>query len=379
MTGKFLVRSCIALVSIVLFTLITLIPGKHSLRAGVPSKANDQEKTVEQVKKNIQVLKGLPASQLSMVMDYMATSLGVRCDHCHVIDTTGWYMDKDDKPTKRTARKMLQMVMDLNAKNFGGRNEVSCYTCHRGSSEPAKLIPLPQPPAKATQEEAEVAPSLPSFEQELAMYENALGGTDALKKITSRVMKGVSVDAQGREMPLEIVQQSPDKYAATVSMREGMTSTRAFNGTSGWMSSPRGARELPPEASEELKHEAQLFPLARIQELSKTMHVSDKDTVNGTTAYILSAPAGEHATERYYIDAATGLLLRKSTVTETMIGNIPEQIDYSDYRAVDGVKVPFTIRISAVDPRDCSTQRFSSIEQNVPIDEKKFEMPKGKK
>ena len=340
-------------------------------------KTSPAVKTAEQVRKNIQALKGLPASQFSTVMDFMATSLGVRCNHCHVSDSTGWQFEKDDKAEKRTARKMIQMVVDLNTKNFGGRNAVTCVTCHHGTPEPTALMPLPQPPAKPEKEGVAV-PSLPGVEQVLASYENSLGGADALKKISSRVMKGVSIDVQGKESPIEIVQQGPDKYAATTSGDRG-TFTRTVNGTAGWMSSPRGTRELPPDAVEELKRDGALFPIARMKELSKMMRVGDKDTVNGATAYLLTVPAGEHGTERYYIDSSNGLLLRKVMITETMIGDIPEQIDYSDYRAVGGVKVPFTVRTAAVDPRDGSTQRFSSIELNVSIDAKKFSMPESKK
>src|SRR5712672_2990765 len=149
MSGKLLVRSYIAISTLILFIAIILTPGKYPLHARMQDQTKEQPKTVELVKKNIQVLKGMPASQLSMVMDYFAASLGVHCDHCHVIDATGWYMDKDDKPTKQTARKMIKMVMDLNVKEFGGRSAVTCYTCHHGSTEPAKIIPLPQPPVKA--------------------------------------------------------------------------------------------------------------------------------------------------------------------------------------------------------------------------------------
>jgi len=371
-----LARSCMVAVA----TLGIFLPAslRASGRDSQPQEKNPPAmKTAEPVKKNIQALKGLPASQFNTVMDFMSTSLGVRCNHCHVSDSTGWQFEKDDKAEKRTARKMIQMVMDLNTKNFGGRNAVTCVTCHHGTTEPTALMPLPQPPAKSEKEGVAV-PSLPGVEQVLASCENALGGADALKKISSRVMKGVSIDAQGKESPIEIVQQGPDKYAATMTGDRG-TFTRTVNGIAGWMSSPRGTRELPPDAVEELKRDGALFPVFRMRELSKMMRVSNKDTANGATAYLLTAPAGEHGTERYYIDSSTGLLLRRVIITETMIGDIPEQVDYFDYRTVDGVKVPFTVRTAAVDPRDGSTQRFSSIEQNVSINARKFSMPESKK
>ena len=372
-------KMCVLASSLVaLFFLIGTIPvPEKNFNPGAPSE--EKEKTVEQVKKNIQVLTGMPASQLNMVMDCIATSLGVRCQHCHVQDASGWLFEKDDKPAKGTARKMIQMVMELNATKFGGRNAISCFTCHHGTTDPASMIPLPQNPPRQHKEEQEAEGSLPSVEQLLANYESALGGKDGIKKITSRISKGVAVDAQGHESPLEIVQENPDKYMVSVTMREGMYFTHALNGATGWMSSPRGTRELPADEIAEMKQEAALFPITRLQELSSKLHVSKKDTIDGAPVYCLSAPVDEKTTEKYYLDSANGLLLRTVVVTETFIGNIPDQTDYADYKSIDGVKIPFTVRISEVDPHDSSIHRFSSIEQNGTIDEQKFEMPKGKK
>src|SRR4051812_1187669 len=68
------------------------------------------EKTVEQTQKNIQVLTGLPASQLIPVMNYMGSSLGVKCTFCHVNKDGNWDFPSDEKPEKSTAREMIKMV-----------------------------------------------------------------------------------------------------------------------------------------------------------------------------------------------------------------------------------------------------------------------------
>ena len=366
----------IVLRSILLLSIF--ISGKYFLSAQTPPKPPGPGATVEQVKKNIQVLTGMPASHLNTVMNYFAASLGVQCNHCHVIDTTGWYMDKDDKATKRTARNMIQMVKDLNEKSFGGREAVTCFTCHHGSTEPIKVIPLPRPSTEPKSEEQAVEPALPSVEQVMAMYEKALGGNDAIQKIKNRVSKGVSVDGQGREMPIEVLQDASAKYVASVTMKEGMSRMHGFDGTKGWMSSPRGSRELSSEESEDVKREGSLFPLFRMKELSQSLHIKERVNVNGSPAFNLTSPAGEHVTESYYIDSMSGLLVRKVIMTETMVGNIPEQVDYNDYRLVNGVQVPFSVVTSSVDSHDNSADQFTSIEQNVSIDDSKFTMPKAK-
>src|SRR5215470_10100726 len=112
-----------------------------------PGRTSQQEKTVEQTRPNIQVLKGLPESQLYPVMWFIRASLGVPCDYCHVkqgpeIDK-GWQWDRDDKPQKTRAREMMRMVMDINKTSFGGNQVVTCYSCHRGTTRPEQLVPLP--------------------------------------------------------------------------------------------------------------------------------------------------------------------------------------------------------------------------------------------
>src|SRR5262249_47783216 len=101
------------------------------------------DKPVEQVRKNIQVLKGLPDSQLFLLMNFVGDSLGVHCDYCHVKGPknpqTGedtWLWEKDDKREKLTGREMMRMVLDLNHNVFKREATVTCYTCHRGSPRP---------------------------------------------------------------------------------------------------------------------------------------------------------------------------------------------------------------------------------------------------
>jgi len=97
-----------------------------------PLPAGSKEERAEQKYKNIQLLKGIPSERLMKVMFAFKSSLGVDCTYCHIKDQ----FEKDDKPTKQTARKMIQLVRDTNAK-LGTTTRVTCFTCHRGSTRPA--------------------------------------------------------------------------------------------------------------------------------------------------------------------------------------------------------------------------------------------------
>src|SRR5947208_14671424 len=93
-----------------------------------PSTRTRTRETAEQVYKNIQVLKGVPADQLIPAMQFIAASLGVQCDFCHLKNA----FEKDDKETKQTARKMMRMMLAITKENFDGHREVTCYACRRG-------------------------------------------------------------------------------------------------------------------------------------------------------------------------------------------------------------------------------------------------------
>src|SRR6266704_5383258 len=91
-----------------------------------------EPKLAEEEFKNIQALKGIPAEQVIPSMQFIASSLGVECEFCHVAHAN----EKDDKKPKVTARKMINMMMAINKDNFEGHREVTCYSCHRGSADP---------------------------------------------------------------------------------------------------------------------------------------------------------------------------------------------------------------------------------------------------
>lgn len=85
---------------------------------------------VEQTKKNIKILQGLPSSQLIPTMAFMANSLGVTCSYCHTKQ-----FESDEKPTKETARRMIALQRSINQQHFAGKLAVTCNTCHQGHVE----------------------------------------------------------------------------------------------------------------------------------------------------------------------------------------------------------------------------------------------------
>ena len=101
-----------------------------------------------------------------------------------------------------------------------------------------------------------------------------------------------------------------------------------------------------------------------------------KDKIGDRDVYVVIATTADKRRERLFFDAENGLLLRRITYTQTMIGVIPEQTDFEDYRDVEGVKLPFTVRLSSVDAGNpVSTRKFDEIKLNAPVDDAKFNKP----
>src|SRR5580700_6076655 len=143
-----------------------------------------EAKTVEQVYKNIAQLKGTPAEQLMPAMQVISSSLGVDCSFCHVVGKA----ELDDKPAKKTARLMMAMVASINAGSFGGRQQVSCYSCHHGVANPANVPPVLETDAvRAGTNPAPPVGAAPTADDVIQKYVTAMGGAEAIRKITSRV------------------------------------------------------------------------------------------------------------------------------------------------------------------------------------------------
>src|SRR5947209_4992972 len=338
------------------------------------------DKPVEQVRKNIQVLKGMPDSQLLAVMDFMSTSLGVNCAYCHVVPQ----MEKDDKPTKITARKMMLMQFDINKNNkdiLGGG--VTCYTCHKGQTEPRGLPQLPiTPPANAAAGgpgggagPRPPAEPLPTVDQVLDKFVQAIGGKAAYEKLHNREMRGIQVVTGGTEIPLETYQAAPNKVVTILTTPKQGVITTGYNGTVGWTKNQRGQRELAGAQLDLMRRAADFYGDVHLKELYPDLRVVGRSRLGDREVYVLSSKVSDTRTERLYFDAQTGLLLRIQGITQTMLARIPDQTDFEDYRDVDGVKLPFTIRLSGINPQNDWMRKYTEIKHNVTVDESKFNPP----
>ncbi|HCX30969.1 MAG TPA: c-type cytochrome [Blastocatellia bacterium] len=367
--------SCITLLFVACVCIVVSAQGGSTTPA--TQQTTTAEKTVEQVQKNIKVLTGLPESQLLPVMNFMRGSLGVRCTYCHVNKDGKWDFVSDEKPEKSSAREMIKMVLSVNKTTFKGNPTVSCYTCHRGRTSPVGVPPLPLPEVtpQPSPDQAKPKEELPTADQILAKYQEALGGSAMIEKLKTRSMKGTWLTSNGISLGYEVYQSGPDKlYTVLNTPKQGVFES-GFDGTAGWEKSARGIRALEGEELFYLRRYPDLFKDIKLKEQFTRIAVGGKDKIGDREVYVLRGVTTDNKRERLYFDVQSGLLLRRISNMPTMIGQIPEQVDFEDYRDVDGMKVPFTIRISSIDPFYSSMRKFTEIKLNVPIDETKFHKP----
>ncbi len=350
------------------------------LVAGRAQSAAATGPTAVQKFKNIQVLKDIPADQLIPSMQFISASLGVECDFCHVENAGKMEFDKDDKETKKTARKMMEMMFAINKNNFDGEREVTCNTCHRGAVHPqaipAILAERPKPEAEPKHEHAMKLADMPSGAPVLAKYIDALGGTAALGKVSSRVEKGKALVPDGPAMPITIYTQAPDKRVSVMHTPRGESVT-AYNGQGGWLTFP--GRPLRPMSSEDemaAKIDAESFYPNLLQQQFTELKLKDTAAKVGEheTNLVLGINKGQPPVE-FYFDKSSGLLVRMVHYVNTPLGLNPIQVDFNDYRAVDGVKTPY--RWTLARPSGAFTIQIDDVQQNVPIEASRFEEPKS--
>jgi len=318
-------------------------------------------------------------------MGLMTASVGGDCAECHQqagTDKVDWAADT---PTKITARKMSAMVIAINRDNFGGRQVVSCWTCHRGRSRP-----LPTPALDTVYGTPNLDPDdlvLASVqgsqkpETIVDRYLQAIGGAAKLKTITSLTAAGTSLGFRGfgGGGAVEIYSKRPDQRSLIIQYKNvaGRDATvRSFDGKVGWIQTPLnvlGQYQLSGSELDGARLDAQLaFPDQLVGALTR-LRTLDTDQIDGKEVDVIQGNGPRNVFATLYFDKKTGLLVRMVRFGNSPIGRLPTQVEFSDYRDVDGVKMPYRIAFIWLDGRD--TIQLNEIRLNTPIDAAKFGKP----
>jgi len=222
----------------------------------------------------------------------------------------------------------------------------------------------------------------PTADQVVEKHLAALGGREALSKLTSRKATGtmtISTPMGDLSGPLEMSAKSPNKMRAIIRVDltalggpGEMVIDQLFDGTTGWMlNSLQGDTQMTGDQLEGAKNAYFPSPLLNYKEAGANVALEPSQKVNERDAIVLLYTPKSGQPSRMFFDAETFLLVRTVTkVTTPQTGEVEQISEPSDYRSVDGLKVAFTITQSAADQN--VTMRFTKTENNVPIDDSMF-------
>ncbi len=344
--------------------------------------AADKPRMAEDVFKNLKVLRGMSVSQFMATMGFFSASLGENCTFCHVQESGGsWDRYADDNQHKETARKMVTMMNAINKAYFAGRREVTCYSCHRGGERPVVTPSLAELYGPAIPHDPddirEQVTKGQSADQILDKHLQAIGGEQSAGAVTSYIAKGKYAGYAEPEAALEIYAKAPNLRTMIVHKDSGdVTST--YDGRNGWSAAPLSEVPVPlltlgGADLDAAKVEADLAFPARIKASLTDWHVGYPTTIDDRDVLAVQGLSSAKSPVKLYFDKASGLLVRAVHYTDTPIGLTTRQLDYTDYRDVSGVKMPYKITITWFDGR--ATIQLESIQANVAIDAAKFAKP----
>ena len=330
--------------------------------------------------KNIQVLKGIPVDEFMDTMGMFAASLGYDCASCH---SSQLYNDRAAfaiaTPQIQRARQMIVMMQAINKQYFGGQPRMSCFTCHRGQDRPGNI------PSLAIQygelmDDPNAMTIFPdtrnTVEQVFNKYVTALGGAQRLAALTSYVASGTyeGFNTGGSAIAVDVYAKAPNQRAQVVHMQDG-DAIKAFDGMQAWAAEgwrPMPLLQLTGGNLEGAQLESLVQFPAGIQKAYANWQVSGT-LLDGKSTMILQGTNPNTLPVNFYFDADTGLLTRIVRWNRTAVGIVPTQIEYSDYRDVNGVKLPHHVVLTWTDGQN--TYNFKQIRPNVQIEAARFNRP----
>jgi photosynthetic reaction center cytochrome c subunit len=337
------------------------------------------QRTADRVYKNIQVLRQLPADDLMRTMHLMRSSLGVRCDFCHDVDQ----YEADAKPTKDAARRMIRMVMDLNARAFEGRTVVTCNTCHHGAVRPLAVPPIGQGLfADTTGSGLATAAGGPSAREVLARYVEALGGKTAIQSVKERVLEGVFTSAavvkvgdapatavnRGRSEPVVIRVRPGGECHLTAGAGADALTLDVKDGA-GIVRRQSAERRMTDREVQNL--EAKLGPERALTlfDAAASMTVLPHADIHGTATVVVEHSLPDGRSELLYFEVERGLLRRSVVLSPTPVGPDPEQVDFDDYRSVEGSRCrsssPRPSSTTTITGRRCGSPAFATLDDHA--------------
>ena len=334
--------------------------------------------------RNVQLLKGV--HDLLPTMHFIRASLGVRCDYCHDTQIGHYYLD--DKPAKRRAREMIIMTRQLNDTAYGGRNVITCNTCHRGSIKPVAVPQIATNFVNTTRVEPfELPPpTLPSVTEISAKYEGATH-VDSLgpARFHVEISRAKVINAgtpSARVLPRAETSTADaivdgERGASTTLLSNGQTARVGSDGTRVWVVTPSGTQWITDGDLAQLRRKINPLLILRFRPADyASVAVAGSEKLDGIDAYTVEAVNTDGSLETIWFSKSNGLMLRRTYYHQTLLGPEPEQYDLSGYKHFGALQLPTIINASYLDDQHLGVlKRIAEIELGATVTDADFEPP----
>jgi hypothetical protein len=273
---------------------------------------------------------------------------------------------------------MVTMMNNINETNFGGRPLVTCFTCHHAQFPPESIPNLALQYGDVIDDPNSIRIALDrrfTADQIFDKYVQALGGAQRLAALTSYSARGTlsGFNTSGNEAPIEIVAKAPNQRVETIRTLEG-TNVKTYDGRTAWAAEDWRPLPLMPLTGGNLEgariDALTSFPATIKQGFSRWQVGSS--TIDDRPVQILQGTNAGQNPVNFYFDES-GLLVRVMRWNKTLVGTVPTQTDYSDYRDVAGVKMPFKIVVTWTNGQN--TILLTAVQPNTAIDATRFARP----
>ncbi len=331
--------------------------------------SGNKEELAEEHFKNIKVLKGIPASAISPAMQFISSSLGVKCDYCHYQNNEKELdFDSDKKEEKKTAREMITMVNEINKKFFEGHNEVSCATCHKGSTFPSKRPPV----SSVSLSEIVTSKELADAETVIENYYEKIDSQNILSTLKTVSFEGNINFGKNSIAPFTVIEKLPNKFLRTITINNSHKRISAYDGNTVWLAQDTNIHIQIGAKAAFILNETPLFwnknffsdNFDRIKSIGTTIN-SDSDFI------VLKANSKDkYSTQLFYFNRKSGLLMKRIVFNKTVLGELPEEYEYSDYKKTEDIYFPGKITVSKWNQNYTIT--FDKIEINTDADDNLF-------
>lgn len=245
-----------------------------------------------------------------------------------------------------------------------------------------KTNAAPQKEKAVEAKEAEPAPSPESIakgKEAIKKALEALGGKALLEIKDIVQVSSLTINSPQGEMQIEATTTIalPNRMTQTMSTQFGDMKT-GYDGTAGWMAGPNGVQDIPEAQIGEVKKQMNGNIYTFLQHYDHAdyivQYLNEEKTADKSAHVVLVKYVPGDFTMKFYIDTKSNLISKRVGQRNMGTGKVDVEDSYSDYRAVNGVQIPFKV-VSQSNGNKIADITMTSVKINSGVKDDVFKKP----